>query len=263
MPSKPQRTSSRPSSKRASNEGEVTRLRAENALLRGQLEAMQALVYRDPLTGLRNRRAFNERLREEIALTGRRPGAKLSVVVLDVDLFKQINDTRGHAAGDAALVWLARFLETQIRETDYCCRTGGDEFVMILPDTCELGASVLVGRLRARLEALVRQGIAPAGCSFGVSTLPGDGTTPEELLGRADARMYVDKQRRGRARKPVPTPDAPASGVRLGAPRAVVASVRTSRGDGAGRPSGVFPRYASESEAAAEEITLRWAVGGE
>jgi diguanylate cyclase (GGDEF)-like protein len=259
MAPKPQRTTPKPSSKRSPAEAEVTRLREENAALRKQLESLQALVYRDPLTGLRNRRAFEERLREEIARAARRPGTKLSLVILDVDHFKDINDTLGHAAGDAALVWIARFLESQIRQTDYCCRTGGDEFIMILPDTCEMGASVLVGRLRARVEALHRQGVAPAGLSFGVATLPGDGSTPEELVGRGDARMYADKQRRGRVRKgapaPVstpastPAPDAPASRVRPAAPKAAprIAIVRDAD---EGRPSGVFPRYVSEPDEA-------------
>ena len=260
MAARSQRTSQKPASKRAPIDGEVTRLRAENAELRRQLESLEALVYRDPLTGLRNRRAFNERLREEIAMAARRPGSKLSVVVLDVDHFKEINDTRGHAAGDAALIWLARFLEAQIRVTDYCCRTGGDEFVMILPDTCELGASVLVGRVRARLEALLRQGVAPAGMSFGVATLPGDGTTPEELLGRADARMYVDKQRRGRKRTPEPAPDAPVSGLRVSSPK-IVPMVVPARADDEGRPSGVFPRYAPASDRPIPVLVPRRAVG--
>ncbi|MEZ4264985.1 MAG: GGDEF domain-containing protein [Myxococcota bacterium] len=172
-------------------------LRAENEALRVEVDALQvyrSLAYRDPLTGLWNRRYLDERLRHEIE-RARRHDARFSILVFDINDFKAINDERGHAAGDQALVWTADLLEETFRDHDVCCRTGGDEFTVILPGATAAGCAVLISRLRRRLEDANRERPWGLALSIGGSTWPEDGTSGEELLRHADAAMYEDKQR--------------------------------------------------------------------
>jgi len=176
-------------------QSELERLRAENQSLRSSLERMEGLAYRDPLTGLRNRRYFEERLHEELARLRRSGAEALSVIVLDLDGFKSINDARGHAAGDQALVWVAEFLRAHVRITDACCRIGGDEFVLLLPDKGVEGCATLLSHLCARLEERLELGDAPVGFSIGSATSRRS-ETPADLLARADAAMYDDKRAR-------------------------------------------------------------------
>lgn len=172
-------------------------LRAENEALRtevGTLQVYRSLAYRDPLTGLWNRRYLNERLHHEIE-RARRHDARFSILVFDVNDFKAINDERGHAAGDQALVWTADLLAETFRDHDICCRTGGDEFTVILPGATAAGCAVLISRLRQRLEEANRERAWSLGLSIGGATWPEDGSTGDELLRTADAAMYEDKQR--------------------------------------------------------------------
>lgn len=175
-------------------------LRAENEALRTEVEALRvyrSLAYRDPLTGLWNRRYLDERLRHEIE-RARRHDERFSILVFDINDFKTVNDERGHAAGDEALVWTADLLEETFRDHDVCCRTGGDEFTVILPGATAAGCAVLISRLRRRLsEANVGRAWS-IGLSIGSATWPEDGATGEELLKLADASMYEDKQRQKR-----------------------------------------------------------------
>ena len=180
---------------RASLGEELRKLRQENELLRRSMERLEGLAYRDPLTGLRSRRYFEDRLQEELARQRRTAAAPLSVLVVDLDAFKQINDTQGHAAGDRVLCWVAELLTLQIRFTDACCRYGGDEFVVLLPDTTEQGCAVVVDHLRSAIGALQARGEAPVGFSVGCATSR-RGELPNQLLGRADASMYEDKRSR-------------------------------------------------------------------
>jgi diguanylate cyclase (GGDEF)-like protein len=142
------------------------------------------LVTRDPLTGLLNRTGL-----EDYEGTHPRVGRAVlprSVVVVDVDGFKQINDTNGHAAGDAALVGLAESWRAHLRPDDVAARLGGDEFVLVLPKTSIAGAEALIERLRERSDLPF---------SVGIVDWPAD----EELasvIHRADRRMYRDKDGR-------------------------------------------------------------------
>ena len=123
----------------------------ETDKLRQQLVETQNQALRDTLTGLPNRLAYNERLATEYARWQRADGT-LSLVVLDIDKFKSINDTWGHQAGDRVLKYLARELSSQVRAQDFFGRYGGEEFVLVLPDTNRAGALRLAENLRRHIE---------------------------------------------------------------------------------------------------------------
>ncbi len=170
---------------------------AENERLRAEVERLKALALTDALTGLPNRRYLEERLTGEIG-RATRYGAPLAVMVIDVDDFKRINDTWGHAKGDEVLVWVGRFLRSQLRTHDVVGRTGGDEFVVMLPSTDREGAELLATRLRDALDALRGRHDHPVKLSIGVAALgPGAGDT-NTLLTAADRAMYVAKGRKKR-----------------------------------------------------------------
>ena len=140
----------------------------------------------DPLTGLPNRRAFGQRLGHELA-RARRTGEAFATLLIDVDHFKQINDRRGHAAGDDALVALADVLTRELREIDTVARIGGDEFAVIVPATGVAGALQAAQRLRERAGIPISVGAAVYGI---------DGHTADELARAADAALYEAKRRR-------------------------------------------------------------------
>ncbi len=155
-----------------------------------RLEALEALAFTDSLTGLVNRRGFQARLAQELARVQRRPDRALSLLVLDLDDFKQINDTKGHAAGDEVLGQVARFLAAHLRVPDVIARTGGDEFMVLLPDTRPTECGSVVARLRHALDQF-----SPVKCSLGSSSWA-PGASAESLTLRADDAMYQDKRRR-------------------------------------------------------------------
>ncbi len=172
---------------------------AENAELRQEicrLSAYRALALRDPLTGLANRRSFTERLAEECARIRRSPGRTFSVVLIDLDDFKAVNDTLGHAEGDRVLVAVARFLERNTRAVDVCCRIGGDEFAVILPDTDEDGRRAVVDRLRHAVRPAIDGRTERIGLSVGVATCPPEIPDADRVVAAADEAMYRDKERR-------------------------------------------------------------------
>jgi diguanylate cyclase (GGDEF)-like protein len=143
----------------------------------------------DPLTGCLNRRGFAERAVAEIAeLT--REGRRGAVVALDIDHFKPVNDTFGHAAGDELLCWFARTLEANVRPGDAVGRLGGDEFAVLLGEVDLSDVKTSTARLEAALGSR-----APA--SLGIAVFPDDGIDLEALTRCADARLYAS--RRGRA----------------------------------------------------------------
>lgn len=182
----------------AGGQGNLAELARENAALRRrvvELEAFRTLAYRDPLTGLWNRRYFDERIAEELDRARRNPSRRLSIMIIDVNDFKGLNDTLGHAEGDRALAWVAAFLKSHMRAHDVCCRVGGDEFAVILPEVGEDGCEVLANRLR---EKVAWDGALPSfalGLSIGSATLPTEACSGEELIRAADRAMYRDKQR--------------------------------------------------------------------
>jgi diguanylate cyclase (GGDEF)-like protein len=182
----------------------IDRLRRKNATLRrtlARLLAFRAMAYRDPLTGLRNRRYFDERLAEEVERAHRNFGGGPSVIAIDINSFKQINDLEGHRAGDEVLKWVAAFLESTTRSYDICCRTGGDEFMAILPATGEDGCARLIQRLREKLSRTNRKLGRALGLSIGSASWSGAGTTVEALVAAADAAMYLDKRRQKARRR--------------------------------------------------------------
>ncbi len=178
----------------------LAQLRRQNRSLREEVESLRtyrSMAYRDPLTGLRNRRYFDERIAEEVERARRHQDFVFSVLLIDLDGFKEVNDHFGHAAGDEMLRWVADFLERCVRDHDICCRTGGDEFVLLLPDAGQAGCAMLVDRLHAQLADANAERACPVSMSVGSATWPADGASAEQIIGLADARMYEDKERRG------------------------------------------------------------------
>jgi diguanylate cyclase (GGDEF)-like protein len=150
----------------------------------------------DPLTGLLNRRAIDEALAAEVQ-RARRLGAPFSVLMLDVDHFKPINDTHGHAAGDRALQHLATLLSSQMRDIDRVGRYGGEEFVVLLPGTPQEQAHGLAQRLCEKVAALPpmwRDAPLPVTVSIGVAEWLGDSGGLPALMARADAALYRAKE---------------------------------------------------------------------
>jgi diguanylate cyclase len=165
-------------------------------LLVRRLRVAQSLALRDPLTGLPNRILLDDRVQQALHRS-RRTGEPFAVLVVDLDGFKEVNDVRGHEAGDEVLGSIARRLEGVVRASDTVARIGGDEFVVLSLDTGdELEAAVLAGRLRQALRRRleIRGGSVEIDASIGCALHPVDGTTTEELLGRADNRMYRAKR---------------------------------------------------------------------
>ncbi len=157
---------------------------------------------RDPLTGAYNRRHFDERLQAELAYATRHK-ADLSLVMLDIDHFKRVNDTRGHAAGDAVIRHLARMTLSQLRSEDVFARYGGEEFVMLLRGTSARDAVRVAERVRASaatVAATFEGHPIPITVSAGCACLwECPNRTPGELLAAADGRLYAAK-RAGRNR---------------------------------------------------------------
>jgi diguanylate cyclase (GGDEF)-like protein len=166
----------------------------ENARLHRVVER-QAVT--DALTGLANRRQFYEVLGREYE-RAQRFGTPLSLILLDIDDFKQINDTRGHLAGDAVLHGVAATLAELIREIDMAARYGGEEFAILLPQTAQDGAAQLAERLRREIATRpIRFGpdeIEGITASFGVAAGPEDSMTQIDLIASADAALYQAKR---------------------------------------------------------------------
>jgi diguanylate cyclase (GGDEF)-like protein/PAS domain S-box-containing protein len=154
-------------------------------------DQLEVLAMHDSLTGLGNRRAFEQRMAQE-AGQARRYGTPLSILLMDVDSFKSYNDTYGHPAGDEVLRILAKVIRTQGRETDFFARYGGEEFIIILPQTDADGASVLAERLRAAVEKADWPERAMT-ASLGAATLLPSMPDEESLVAAADQALYAAK----------------------------------------------------------------------
>ncbi|GAA4419591.1 GGDEF domain-containing protein [Acidovorax lacteus] len=175
-------------------------LTASNAELERQRSDMEALATRDPLTGLLNRREW-VRLTEQALLRAQRQGAPLSLLMVDLDHFKAVNDVHGHSAGDDVLRLVASTMADTVRQTDCLARFGGEEFVLLLPDTPATSALLLAERVRVRLaEAPPAVPGVHVTASIGVATWsPGQEPALQRLLQQADEAMYEAK-RQGRNR---------------------------------------------------------------
>jgi diguanylate cyclase (GGDEF)-like protein/putative nucleotidyltransferase with HDIG domain len=154
-----------------------------------QLDEHKHRARRDSLTGLRNYREFHEALAAAVAAGDGDPTVAVSVVVLDLDRFKQVNDRGGHAAGDRLLRATAAALTAVCRASDAAFRIGGDEFALILPRANRSQAALVAARAAAAIGRLA----GSTGASWGVAALPDDGTSREQLISVADAAMYRHK----------------------------------------------------------------------
>lgn len=148
----------------------------------------------DPLTGLESRLHLEPRLGEEIQFA-RRHGAPVSLIMADIDHFKQINDLHGHQSGDEVLCQVARILREAVRQNDLCARYGGEEFTVVLPETHLAGAQVVAENIRRRVEAaLFSRERIPVTVSLGVAELPLHANTADSLLRQADRALYQAKE---------------------------------------------------------------------
>ena len=160
-------------------------------------ESLRHLAYHDSLTGLYNHRYFNDHLHAEFE-RARRYGHQISVVMLDVNRFKEVNDRYGHQTGDELLSFLGRLIGENVRSSDIAARYGGDEFALILPETDRESAC----RTAAKIREVVSKRRYWGGGSLadvtldiaaGVATFPEDAVTAEELLHEADRALYASK----------------------------------------------------------------------
>ncbi|HEX4115567.1 MAG TPA: diguanylate cyclase [Solirubrobacteraceae bacterium] len=164
--------------------------------MRGRVESLIAKLYdaarTDPLTSLANRRGFRELLDLELE-RARRGETEMTVLVGDLDRFKEVNDRSGHQVGDAALQRVARLLDGGKRQIDSAARVGGEEFALILPGSGADGAFVLAERLRGALAEEFAEDSVAITISFGLATYPEHGETAASLLRAADEALYAAK----------------------------------------------------------------------
>jgi diguanylate cyclase (GGDEF)-like protein len=175
---------------------------------------LELLAYRDSLTGLYNHRAFQERLREEMA-RARRYGKPLSLLYCDIDEFAKINTELGYQAGDAILRRLGEVLAAsdstgRLRESDIAARFGGEELVILLPETSKEGASIKAERLRGAVERTTFPGDRSIRISIGIAGFPDDADSPDDLV-RSAERALATAKAAGRNCVRVTTSDGPSA----------------------------------------------------
>jgi diguanylate cyclase (GGDEF)-like protein len=181
----------------------------ENARL---YEEARALADHDQLTGFYNHRYLHERFGEEV-IRAQRSRQPLSVLMLDLDDFKLVNDTFGHLFGDQVLAWASELIRSTLRASDIPARYGGDEFAILLPDTPPDAAARAADRIREAFTVATFDGGShrrvAVSLAVGAATFPADGRSATELIAAADARLYEEKRRdasvpptRPRARRP-------------------------------------------------------------
>ena len=175
------------------------------ALLKRAKEDLERQATTDGLTGLFNRRFFQRALDTEVARSNRTE-QPFSLMLVDVDHFKRINDSFGHPAGDAALKAIAQTLQDSIRRSDTACRFGGEEFALIMPGTSNESAFQVAERIRKRISRLVLPQLpkeAHLTVSIGIRQIPrGDLSDPQQIIAEADEALYAAK-RNGRNRTEV------------------------------------------------------------
>ena len=172
-------------------------LEARVAELTRENQRLRELAHRDELTGLGNRRGFQGHIDYLIEYAGRF-GGSLSVVMIDLDGMKLLNDQHGHAAGDVALRSVASVIRQSIGGVDVAARRGGDEFAVVMPATTAAAAARVAERIRTGIGGLALPSGARMSASFGVATLSGAprgiGFAGDELMARADAALYAAKR---------------------------------------------------------------------
>jgi len=195
----------------------------ENASL---VQQLRDAAETDPVTGVYSHRHLQDRIRQETSRAVR-SGSPLSVLMVDLDDFKRVNDEYGHQAGDRVLRAIAGALKAAVRDSDVVARYGGDEFVVLMPDTAAAEAARVAQRASTAVAALAHPmadgSDVHVSCSVGLALHPRDGGTARELLRSADANMYTQKRARGES---LPVRDRRAAG---GAP---ATSVPISPGTG-------------------------------
>jgi diguanylate cyclase (GGDEF)-like protein len=159
-------------------------------------QKMQQQSITDGLTGIKTRRYFLEALQSEWKRAAR-SGRPFSVVLIDLDKFKQVNDTMGHLEGDLVLARIGRLLEQKCRQSNVVARYGGDEFVILMPETSVEQAQILSERLRLWIATDPMLNERQITGSFGVATFPIHGSTVEDIVRIADAGMYLSKRAGG------------------------------------------------------------------
>lgn len=212
---------------------DITERKREEAERDRHTRELQALASTDPLTGVYNHRFMQECLHRRVA-EARQSERSLSVLMLDLDHFRELNEEYGHDVGDRALRRVADAMRRALRPSDVACRYGGEEFVMILPNAEFPSALAVAERIRRGIESseLVAVGARSVTCSIGVATFPTHASTPTSLLKAADLALFQAK-RSGRNRvcgyqpTPVVSPadhlDSLCSGLRDATPEAVSA----------------------------------------
>jgi diguanylate cyclase (GGDEF)-like protein len=164
-------------------------------LLEDQIERSTYLAYHDELTDLPNRRLLEDRLDQALAQANRAE-SKVGVFVLDLDRFKEVNDTFGHRVGDIALREVVARLGSRLRASDTLARSGGDEFTVVSQVDNAEGAQVLLSALESALcdPILVEGRQVRTGLSIGLALYPDDGSNPDQLHAAADRAMYAAKR---------------------------------------------------------------------
>ncbi len=164
-----------------------------------QSERLEAMLFEDPLTGLSNRRFILTQLAGAVS-AARRHERPLTIAIVDIDHFKSVNDTYGHAAGDRVLAAVAGSLREQLRAEDQLGRLGGEEFLALLPDAGASAAAAAAEKLRAEVAALrIEHDGLDMGVTISIGWAAWEGEPAEELMRRADEALY-DAKRSGRDR---------------------------------------------------------------
>lgn len=180
-------------------------------LLEDQIHENEYLAYHDALTGLPNRRLLEDRL-EQALVHAERAGHKVAVLLIDLDRFKEVNDTFGHRIGDLALQQVVLRLSSRMRAADTLARSGGDEFTVVSDVSDEHGAQILISALESALAVplKVEGHLIQTGMSIGVALFPDQGHTPDELRATADQAMYIAKRGGRTSENVIAFPQSPA-----------------------------------------------------
>ena len=171
------------------------RMKTEAVEAKKKAEILELEVLKDPLTGAQNRRAYDKRIREEYQRFARYKRG-FSMLIFDIDHFKSINDTYGHAIGDKCLQVIIQRTQPLLRDTDLLARYGGEEFVIILPETDRAGVVDVAEKIRAtveKIEFIHRNEVVKITISVGASSILEDDKTPADIFGRVDMAVYEAK----------------------------------------------------------------------